>query len=110
MKTETPRPLNNELKARLLSGARDLASDPADLKAQGETIRAIADLQLRKAEGIEIGRFKAYDSKSILALAVLILSLAAFFWVVSPFLGGWIRDWKQAEKPVSAAVEGDVSQ
>lgn len=98
--------LNRDLRERIETGTAELENNPADPESQGKTLRALAELQMRKAEGLQFGKLRIYDFKTTMALALVILSLAALFYVVAPHVGGWLHEWRSGPAATQPAGPG----
>lgn len=104
------RVMDDALKQRLEAGVQALRGErPTTPEERDEALAALMELQLKKQQQNEIGFWKFRASGPVTWL--IVIAFAFIVWVIAPYLGGWIHEWRSMKAAVARmqAVEAQAA-
>ena len=85
--------MDDALRQRLEEGVEALRSErPTTAEERDKALAALMELQLKKQQQNEIGFWKFRASGPVTWL--IVIAFAFIVWVIAPYFGGWIREWR----------------
>ena len=102
--------MDDALRQRLEEGVEALRSErPTTAEERDKALAALMELQLKKQQQNEIGFWKFRASGPVTWL--IVIAFAFIVWVIVPYLGGWIHEWRSMKAAVARiqAVEAQAA-
>ena len=100
--------MDEVLKRQLEEGVEALRSDrPTTPEERDKALAALMELQLKKQQQSEIGFWKFRASGPVTWLIVIVFAFTV--WVIAPYVGGWIHEWRSMKAAV-AKIQADETR